>query len=229
MAPAIARRGAAAQERRQRERDGSDGERRRRRATRRTRRPLDQGSRRPAALPNASRRGTRDARDEDHDGHAGQVGEQLLERDPAQARAASSRRTRGCPGGPRRRASPDRAMTDHRLAMSPSEAAGLPADRPAEGLDVDRERVAVDAGQRRRQARDEVARAPAARLRRGCRPRRTPRRPRSGAAGHHARDDDHGEPRVAERLGVDAAQAVDPAERRRGGPVCRRTGATPRS
>src|SRR4029079_4758221 len=89
--------------------------------------------------------------------------------------------------------------------------AGLPADRPAQRLDVDRERVAVHARQDGRQALDEVDQllARLGRVVRLAEGGATGQQERADQAGH----DDHGEARVAEGLGVDGAQPVDTAPR----------------
>ena len=149
----------------------------------------------------------------DHDDrHPGQVGEQLLDGDPAESKrrdrdeleAAAARF--GGKGAGQGKDRPQRGDQADR-------GAGLPGDRTTKRLDAGRERVAVDPGHDRRQACDE-GRQLRPRLGRGV------RLAEGGAAreeqgADQAGDDDDREPRVAQRLGVDAAEAVDAAPGRR--------------
>ncbi len=134
---------------------------------------------------------------------------QLLDRDPALAERSGCDHVQAAParlGGERARKGDDRPQTgDER-----EEWAVLPRQRPAQRLDVDR--IVVQALERIGDVVDHVLEVQA-RCRRGV---GGGERLAAGDhdAGQQPGHDDEGQTRVAERLGVDAAEAVQAAPQR---------------
>ena len=198
---AIAGRGAAPDERRRARRRRTPKPARRRRPTganprRRGRRDRVAG----AASPNGIRRRRCEAVTRTTMAMPGEVGGELLERDPALAERRRGDELEAAAAGLGRERPGQRERSTTGAAIRPSEAPVLPGDRAAERLDGGRERVAVQAGHRRRQGADEVVRAPSRDSARREGLGRTRRRSRAGRPPSRPADDDEREARVAERL-----------------------------